>query len=141
MPNSAYFAIGISPAPFVADEDLTAKQWMLVAAASTAGYVKAANSACDPTPIGVLVNDPSTGQAAAVVLFGPTKAKVRSNACTLRHGGFLRAASDGFFEPIATTGSTIWQAGRWFGAVETGAATCLLGNVFVHIIAPDNAAS
>lgn len=136
-----YFAIGISPAPFIADEDLTAKQWTLVSAASTSGNVKAAVSACDPTPIGVLVNDPSAGQEAAVVLFGPTKAKVRSNACGLRHGGFLRAASDGFFEPIATAGSTIWAAGRYYGAAETAAATCLLGNVFVHINSPDNAAS
>ena len=77
MPS--YFAIGISPAPFLADVDLTAVQWKLVQAASTAGYVASATSACDPTPIGVLVNDPSAGQEAAVVLFGPTKAKVRSH--------------------------------------------------------------
>lgn len=135
-----YFAIGISPAPFIADEDLTGAQWKLVKAASTAGYVASATSACDPTPIGVLVNDPSAGQEAAVVLFGPTKAKVRSNACTLDHGAWLKAASDAYFEPIATAGCVL-TAGRYFGAVETGAATSLLGNVFVMIVSPCNAAS
>lgn len=128
-----YFNIGITPAPFIADEDLTSHQWKLVKAASTVGYVASSTSACNPMPIGVLVNDPSAGQLAEVVLFGPTKAKARANASTLDHGAWLKAASDGLFEPTAeVVGATI-PAGRWFGANESTTDTSVLGNVFVFL--------
>ena len=128
-----YFHIGITPAPFIADEDLTGQQWKLVKAASTVGNVASTTSACNPMPIGVLVNDPSAGQEAAVVLFGPTKAKARANACTLDHGAWLKAASNGFFEPLGAVTGEALPAGRWFGANESTTDTSVLGNVFVFL--------
>jgi hypothetical protein len=100
-----YSNIGIVPMPFTADADLTAKQWMLVSPASTAGNVVATSSACNPVPLGILVNDPSAGQGAEVVIFGPTKAKCRVTTCDLKNGRFLKAASDGFLEAAAVEAS------------------------------------
>lgn len=121
---------GVAPVPFTADADLTAKQWLLVAPASTGGYIGAVTSACNPVPAGVLVNDPSAGQAAEVVIFGPVKAKCRVNSCYLKNGKFLKAASDGFLEPVETIGVDNPFA-RYFDARQTTADGSFLGNVVI----------
>jgi len=130
---SNYFNIGISPAPFIADTDLTTHQWELVKAASTVGNVASNTSACNPVPIGVLVNDPSAGQAAEVMAIGFTKAKARATGSTLDHGAWLKAASDGLFEPISDMTGGVLAAGRWFGPNESTADTSVLGNVLVFL--------
>jgi hypothetical protein len=127
---ASYWDMGITPVPFTADVDLTAKQWMLVAPASTPGSVKVVDSACNPLPVGILVNDPSAGQAAAVVIFGPVKAKCRVNGtCSLKNGRLLVAASDGFLEPMLTAGSAVFA--RYFDALQTTAAASFIGQVFI----------
>jgi len=126
-----YADIGIKPMPFTADADLTAKQWMLVSPASTAGNVKATASACNPTPLGILVNDPSAGQAAEVVILGPTKAKCRVTTCDLKNGRFLKAASDGFLEALEDT-VTNFAFARYFDVSKTTTDASCIGEVFIY---------
>ena len=126
-----YADIGIKPMPFTADADLTAKQWMLVSPASTAGNVVATSSACNPIPLGILVNDPSAGQGAEVVIFGPTKAKCRVTTCDLKNGRFLKAASDGFLEAM-TSETSEFPFARYFDASKTTTDASAIGEVFVY---------
>lgn len=126
-----YANIGIVPMPFTADADLTAKQWMLVSPASTAGNVVATSSACNPVPLGILVNDPSAGQGAEVVIFGPTKAKCRVTTCDLKNGRFLKAASDGFLEAAAIEASDFIFA-RYFDQTKTTTDASCIGEVFIY---------
>lgn len=125
-----YWDMGMSPVPFVADTDLTAKQFLLVSPASTAGNVGFPTSACNPIPVGILVNDPSAGQAAAVVIFGPVKAKCRVTTCYLVNGKYLKAASDGFLEPL-TSATTEFAIARYFDGRQTTVDASVLGNVFI----------
>jgi len=127
-----YFSDGIADSPFTADEDLTTRQYMLVICASTPGNCASATGGCNPTPIGILTNDPSAGQAAAVKMIGFTKAKARCNACYLDHGAFLIGASDGFLEPLNTVSSEIAIA-RWFGPRVTSTDASVLGNVLLNM--------
>ena len=126
-----YQGAGAFLASFTADEDLTLLQYKLVKAASTVGNVASATSACAPMPIGVLINDPSAGQAATVVSLGWTKAKAKVNACYLSHGVFLSGASDGFLEPALAADGTEPILGRWFGSRQTTAGTSVLGDVLL----------
>ena len=126
-----YADIGIKPMPFTADADLTAKQWMLVSPASTAGNVVATSSACNPIPLGILVNDPSAGQGAEVVIFGPTKAKCRVTTCDLKNGRFLKAASDGFLEALESN-LTNFPFARYFDASKTTTDASCIGEVFIY---------
>ena len=126
---SSYFSIGIAPAPFKADEDLENFQWHLVQAASTVGNVASATGGCNPFPLGVLVNSPSSGQEAAVVLFGPTKCKVRANACQLIQGRFLTPGSNAVLEPLAVGTCPVF--GRYLGPTSTTVGASFLANVFV----------
>jgi len=58
---------------FTADVDLSSNQWFLVTTASTAGNVKVATGGSGPIAIGVLQDDPTAGEAAAVRVLGTTK--------------------------------------------------------------------
>jgi hypothetical protein len=133
-----YFNIGISDAPFKADEDLTAWQHKLVKASSTVGNVErfqhaTVGSTC-PLPIGILTNDPSAGQEASVAVIGFTKAKARVSVCVLRYGAWLMSASDGFLEPASAVDGTAESIARWFGPESTTADASLLGNALVFIL-------
>lgn len=127
---SSYWDMGIKPVPFIADEDLTSTQWKLVSPASTGGYVIATVSACNPIPVGVLVNDPSAGQAAEVVILGPTKAYCRVTGCDLKNGRLLQAASDGYLEPIDVAGACLVFA-RYFDALKITADSTVVANVLI----------
>ena len=125
-----YWDVGMM-VPFIADVDLTAMQWKLVSPASTGGYIKTCVSACNPTPGGILVNDPSAGQAAEVVIFGPTKAKCRVTTCDLKHGRYLKAASDGVMEAVASeTGD--FAVARYFDVLKTSTDASVIANVFFY---------
>jgi len=126
---SSYFSFGIAPAPFKADEDLENFQWHLVKAASTSGNVASATGACNPFPIGVLINSPSAGQEATVVMLGPTKCKVRANACDLSFGRFLTPGSNAVLEPTAVSTSPVFA--RYLGPKASTAGASFLANVFV----------
>lgn len=120
--------------PFLAVEDLTSRQYYPVTTGCDSSGnlgVASAVTGCNPMPVGVLTNDPSAGQEAAVVVFGFTKARARcAGGCWLEWGTMLRCASDGF-EPIVTVGSEL-MCGRWFGARNVTADASIIGNVFVN---------
>jgi hypothetical protein len=126
-----YLEIGISDAPFLADTDLTAKQYLFVIPASTAGYVTVGNGASNPTPIGVLQNSPSQGQEARVRVLGFTKVKaITPSGCGLAYGRFISASTEGQAVPQASeTGVAL--LGRW---LDTGLAvsSCAYGMAFVN---------
>ena len=86
---------------FVADTDLTAKQYYAVTSGSAYGTVKVATGASNPGPIGILQNAPSLNGAAEVVIFGRCKAAVSacdyigSAASDVDAGHRLQAGPDG----------------------------------------------
>ena len=132
-----YHDLGIAPAAFIADTDLSnpnTHQWHLVEAASLADKVAISTGASNPFPLGVLVNSPSAGQEAAVVIMGPTKAMVRANACDLIIGRFLTPASNAVLEPIALGSCPIFA--RYLGPTKTTAGGSLLADVLVLATVP-----
>ncbi len=100
-----YFNAGISEVSFTADEDLSTWQWKLVMAASTAGYVQKhdiLHTAASPrSPIGVLVNSPSSGQEASVKCLGFAKGYALAGACVLANGAQLTYYNAGLFRPAS----------------------------------------
>lgn len=77
-----------------ADTDLDSYQYWLVTTASTAGNVKLATGASGPVPLGVLQNDPKSGEEAAVRVLGTTR--VWANAGTaIRYGDWLTTNASG----------------------------------------------
>ncbi len=90
---ATYHDINLTDAPFLADTDLTAKQYFLVSAASTVGYVGLATGASNPAVLGILQNSPSAGQEARVRLFGPSKVIASPGACQLATGRYVTTAS------------------------------------------------
>lgn len=125
-----YIEIGISDAPFLADVDLTSYQYFFVIPASTAGYVKLATGASNPTPLGVLQNSPSQGQEARVRVIGFTKVKaVAPSGCGLAYGRFISASIGGHAVPQAADDAAV--LGRW---LDTGLAvsSCVIGMAFIN---------
>ena len=118
------FSDGILHVGFWADEDLSAKQYYCVKTASTADYVKTANGASDPGPLGVLQDDnaASVGQEVAVKLFGFTKAVVAAcdlagNTCSVGYNAWLTCGSDG---KLYKTGGCALSNARAYGTVTSG---------------------
>lgn len=104
-----YRDLGIADATFIADVDLTQKQFHFVQAASTAGQVGLATGTCNPIPIGVLQNSPSLGQEAAVRVLGYSKlvCEVDASGCNLAWRNFVYCASDGQGQGASVTGSPV----------------------------------
>jgi hypothetical protein len=128
---SFYHSDGIAEIPFIADVDLEDYQWRLVQAASaTSGNVASATGGCNPTPLGILTNSPSSGQEATVKVLGFTKARCRPNACGLTFGTYLMAASNASLEPVGTLGSPVMA--RWFGPNKTTAGASVYGSVLFY---------
>lgn len=129
---AVYKNIGIAPATFVADEDLTSAQYRFVTVASTPGYIKLATGASNPMPIGVLQNSPSLGQEASVMVIGFTKLVARdSSTCNVRYGKFITASAGGAaYVPDTGTGSA--HLGRWLDANITTSAASAIGQAFVN---------
>ena len=109
---SFYHSDGIAEIPFIADEDLETFQWRLVKAASTSGNVASSTGGCNPAPLGILTNSPSSGQEAAV--------KVT----------FLIAASNATLEPPTVLGCPVMT--RWFGPNKTTAGASVYGSVLLY---------
>ena len=81
---------------FIAESDLSAKQWNFVAAGSVAGYVVAASSGSARGAFGVLQNDPTAGQEATVRVFGLTKLSASAAAgSAIVCGDYLVCGSHG----------------------------------------------
>src|SRR3990167_4823470 len=132
-----YFSDGIEPVPFKADVDMTDWQYRLVVAASTGDNVGKFNfvlyGSASPIPIGILLNDPSAGQPAAVQCLGFTKAVVQvpGTGCDLRLGVFLKSVSTGGLEALSAVGSLVNDVilGRYLGP-----RTATAGSYIVNVL-------
>ena len=129
-----YFNTGISEVGFLADEDLSSHQWLLVMAASTAGYVQKFDilpTAASPrSPIGLLVNSPSAGQEASVKCLGFAKGLGLATACALFNGALLSVRNGGHFVSASqNTSDPIY--GIWFGPDTTSGS--IYGNVLLNV--------
>ena len=116
-----YHDIGLADIGYTADADLTAKQYHFVTVASTAGNVKTATGASNPTVLGVLQNSPSAGQEARVRVLGYTKIVGENGACNLTYGSFLTSGSDGQAETMTPSGCP--AVARWMSATYTTAGS------------------
>ena len=79
--------------PFTASGDLSSHQYKFVQMAQTAGKVLLATGGCGPTFLGVLQNNPESGEAAEVRIFGSTKLCIADS--TIGVGDFVECASTG----------------------------------------------
>lgn len=118
--------IGLYGAPFIADKDLTAKQYYFVMSTSTPNNVDVATGASNPGPIGVLQNSPSAGAEAEVWLFGPTKVVGITATCLLKVGKYITCSSAGQAETATCITTGAW--GKWISASVTS------GSVFGEIL-------
>ncbi len=82
---------------FVANADLSAKQYYCVLTGSVAGECKI-GSVASGSILGILQNDPTQGEAAVVRVFGFSKVLGNGNACPITYGGTIRATSAGMVE-------------------------------------------
>lgn len=129
-----YFNTGISEVGFLADEDLSAHQWLLVMAASTPGYVQKFDilpTAASPrSPIGLLANSPSLGQEASVKCLGFAKGLGLAGPCALFNGALLTVVNGGhFISASEDTDDPIY--GIWFGPATTSGS--IYGNVLLNM--------
>lgn len=114
---------------FIADEDMTAKQYKFVVVASAVGYVKMATTAASPTPLGVLQNAPSLNQEARVRMFGFSKLQGRANStCNVTFGRMVKSSSDANAESMANE----YEAANalWLDSSVTTAGS-VIGTAFI----------
>lgn len=111
---------------FVATGDLSAKQYQPVKPGSTAGTVKVAVLGTDKA-VGILMNDPTSGQAAEIVTVGNAKAKCAVNSTV---GGFLTANTTGYLKPASSANDRIL-------AIALEACT-VAGNIHPVFVLPSN---
>lgn len=87
---------------FSASGDLSSYQYRFVKPASTAKRVLLASGASGAAPIGVLQDDPVSGEAANVRMLGSTKLYVDAGTA-IAYGDFLTSGSTGL--GVVSTGS------------------------------------
>ena len=87
---------------FSASGDLSSYQYRFVAPASTAKRIQLASGASGPAPLGVLQDDPVSGEDGTVRILGTTKLYMDAGTA-VGYGDFLTAGSAG--QGVVTTGS------------------------------------
>ena len=87
---------------FSASGDLSSNQYYFVAPAGTAKRVQVATGASGPAPLGILQDDPSSGDVCNVRIYGTSQLSVNATTA-ITYGDFLTSASDG--QGVVTTGS------------------------------------
>ena len=88
----------------IAYGDLSADQFMVVKAGSTAGTVKLAQTAATDPILGILQNDPTDGQAAEVAFFGVCQALSEDS---VTFGCYLTCSSTGRVKKTTTNADEI----------------------------------
>lgn len=102
----------------IAGADLTSLQYWPVTTSSSDFKVIQASGASAPVPIGILLNDPSSGQAAQVAVFGNVPAQVNPTTA-IAVGDFLTTDAS-FMLTYAATASAQYFA-QALQAAATGA--------------------
>lgn len=91
--------------PFSASGDLTNKQYYFVIPSGAAKRVQVATGASNPAPLGVLQNDPRTGEEATVRVWGVSKVVADADTA-IAYGDFLTSGSTGM-AVVNTNGSSV----------------------------------
>jgi hypothetical protein len=125
--------------PFSASGDLSAAQYRFVAPAGAARGVIRATGGSGPAPIGVLQNDPVSGEAATVRVFGTTLLYANADSGAIGYRDWLTSASDG--QAILAAGSAL--VGMALGALASGSGVLIEAYVFPNYLSasagiPDN---
>lgn len=114
---------------FIADQDLTAKQYTWVGPASAFDRVASSNGASNGAPFGILQNSPSAGQEARVRMLGFSKVLCNSGTCNGQWARYVFCASDGRTEGVAVAGSL--AMGRYVGTAS-GLGSSFFGEIFIY---------
>ncbi len=117
-----YSGMGID-IPFSASGDLNSYQYCFVKCASTSWRVDVATGACNPVAIGVLQNDPLSGDGATVRVAGITKIYCDAGGA-ITYGQVLTSASCG--KAVVATASHIMGV-----ALEADSSGCGLISMFL----------
>lgn len=124
---------------FSASGDLNDVQYRFVQAATTSPRVLQATGGSNPYPLGVLQNDPRSGEAANVCIGGVTWLYVDAAASAISYGALINCGSTGLGVPQgATSGSVAFAAQVVGDAVSTGSGVLtkvLLNHVGVKLAA------
>ena len=121
----AYESPSISIGTLTAAADLSAKQYHFVSLA-TATTVNVC-SAITNAPIGILQNNPTSGQQAIVQLFGVSKVVADG---TLAAGNFIGTSADGQADAISPgTDTTVYMTGQCIQAASAGETTTMFLNI------------
>ena len=117
--------------PFKAAVDLSSYQYYLMKAGSIAGEVTfnaTANGSC----LGVLQNDPTAGEEAAVRIFGSTKVRASTEqaASLINWGGLLKSSSTGMATGYVGTTASYFAVGMAFETVASGSGQYIDAFVF-----------
>ena len=114
---------------FIADADMTTKQYKFVTVASAVGYVKMSTGASNPAPLGILQNSPSQNQEARVRVFGFSKLQGRANGtCLIAWGRSIRSGSDANGEDAG--GDLLAANALWMDSAITDAGS-VIGAAFL----------
>lgn len=122
----ATYNVGID-LPFVANADLTAKQYYFVTASGTGGDnpgVNIATGASNPAPTGVLQNEPKNGEEANVRVWGVSKLWCDGDTGAIVYGDYLTADGGG--------AGTINSNGSSVGAMAMEALAS--GSAFIKVL-------
>jgi hypothetical protein len=121
----AYESPSIAIGTFTAAADLSAKQYHFVslASATTVNVCTAITNA----PIGILQNNPTSGQQAVVQVFGVSKVVADG---TLAAGNFIGTSADGQADAISPgTDTTVYMTGQCIQAASAGETTTMFLNI------------
>ena len=121
----AYESPGTDIGTFTAAADLSAKQYhfVVLASATTVNVATAITNA----PIGILQNDPESGEQAVVRISGVSKVVADG---TLAAGNFIGTSADGQADQIGSgTDTTVYMMGQCVEAAAAGETTTMILNV------------
>jgi hypothetical protein len=121
----AYEAIGTDIGTFTAAADLSAKQYhfVILASSSTVNVATAITNA----PIGILQNNPTSGQQAIVRIAGLSKVVADG---TLAAANFIGTSADAQADAISPgTDTTVYMMGQCVEAAAAGETTTMILNV------------
>ena len=121
----AYESPLVTIGTLTAGADLSAKQYhfVVLASASTVNVATAITNA----PIGILQNNPESGQQAIVAISGVSKVVADG---TLAAGNFIGTSSDAQADAISPgTDTTVYMMGQCLQAASAGETTSMILNV------------
>ena len=121
----AYESPGVDIGTFTAAADLSGKQYhfVVLASATTVNVCTAITNA----PIGILQNDPESGEQAVVRISGVSKVVA---AGTLAAGNFIGTSADAQADAISPgTDTTVYMTGQCVEAASAGETTTMILNI------------